>query len=90
MVNKNDILLDLYQDAKNPNSYGSIQGLLQNAKNFLPSIKRDDTVNFLKSQKAYTLHRVTNKKFLRRRVLALKPGIIASCEFSKPLFIIEI
>ena len=40
MVNKNDILLDLYQDAQNPNSYGSIQGLLQNAKNILPSIKR--------------------------------------------------
>ena len=70
MVNKNDILLDLYQEAKNPNSYGSIQGLLQNAKNILPSIKREDSVKFLKTQKAYTLHRVTNKKFLRRRVLA--------------------
>ena len=82
MVNKNDILLDLYQDAKNLNSYGSIQGLLQQAKNFLLSIKRDDIVNILKSQKAYTLHRVTNKKFLRRRALALKPGIIASCELA--------
>ena len=82
MVNKNDILLALYQDTINPNSYGSIQGLLQNAKNFLPSIKRDNIVNFLKSQKAYTLHRVTNKKFLCRRVLALKPGIIASCDLA--------
>ena len=82
MVNKNDILLALYQDTINPNSFGSIQGLLQNAKNFLPSIKRDDIVNFLKSQKAYTLHRVTNKKFLCRRVLALKPGIIDSCNLA--------
>ena len=82
MVNKNDILLDLYQDAKNPNSYGSIQGLLQNAKNILLSIKRDDVVNFLKTQQAYTLHRVTNKKFLRRRVLVPKPGIIASCDLA--------
>ena len=57
MVNKNEILLDLYQDAKDPNSYGSrpIQGLLQNAKKILPSIKRDDIVKFLKSQKAYSL-----------------------------------
>ena len=82
MVDKNDILLDLYQDAKNLNSYGSIQGLLQSAKKFLPSIKREDIVNFLKTQKAYTLHRVTNKKILRRRVLAPKPGIIASCDLA--------
>ena len=82
MVNKNEILLNIYQDTKNPNSYGSIQGLLQNAKKILPSIKRDDDVNFLKSQKAYTLHRVTNKRFLRRRVLAPKPGIIASCDLA--------
>ena len=82
MVNKNEILLNIYQDTKNPNSYGSIQGLLQNAKKILPSIKRDDVVNFLKSQKAYTLHRVTNKRFLRRRVLAPKPGIIASCDLA--------
>ena len=82
MVNKNEILLNLYQDIKNPNSYGSIQGLLQNAKQILPSIKRDDVVNFLKCQKAYTLHRVTNKRFLRRRVLAPKPGVIASCDLA--------
>ena len=82
MVDKNDILLDLYQDAKIPNSYDSIQRLLQSAKNFLPSIKREDIVNFLKIQKAYTLHRVTNKKILCRRVLAPKPGIIASCDLA--------
>ena len=82
MVNKNEILLNLYQDIKNPNSYGSIQGLLQNAKQILPSIKRDDVVNFLKCQKAYTLHRVTNKIFLRRRALEPKPGVIASCDLA--------
>ena len=82
MVNRNEILLNLYQDIKNPNSYGSIQGLLQNAKQILPSIKRDDVVNFLKCQKAYTLHRVTNKRFLCRRVLAPKPDVIASCDLA--------
>ena len=71
MVDKNDILLDLYPDAKNPNSYGSIHGLLQSTKNFLPSIKREDIANFLKTQKSYTLHRVTNNFFfLCRRVVA--------------------
>ena len=82
MVNKNKILLDIYQDTKNPNGYGSIQGLLQNAKKILPSIKGDDDVNFFKGQKAYTLHRDTNKIFLHRRVLAPKPGIIASCDLA--------
>ena len=53
MVDKNAILLDLYQDAKNPNSYGSIQGLLQSTQNILPSIKREYIVNLLKTQKAY-------------------------------------
>ena len=52
LVNKNVILLDLYQDAKNPNSYGSTEGLLQKAKNILPSIKREDIVNFFKNSKS--------------------------------------
>ena len=81
MVDKNDILLNLYQDAKNPNSYGSIHLLLKNGKKILPSINRD-VINFFKTQKTYTLYRVTNKKILRRRVLALKPGIIANCDLA--------
>ena len=81
MVDKIDILFNLYQDAKKPNSYGSIHRLLQNAKNILPSINLN-VIHFLKAQKAYTLHRVTNKFFLRRRVLAPKPGIIASCDLA--------
>ena len=81
MVDKNNILLNLYQGGKNPNSYGSIQGLLQNAQKNLPSINRE-VIKFLKTQKAYTLHSVTNKKFLRSRVLAPKPGIIASSDLA--------
>ena len=50
-------------------------------KKILPSINRD-VINFLKTQKAYTVHRVTNKKILHRRVLAPKPGIITSCDLA--------
>ena len=39
-------------------------------------------LTFLKCQEAYTLHRVTNKRFLRRRVLAPKPGVIANCDLA--------
>ena len=82
MVDKNNILLNLYQDTEKTNSYGSIRGLLQNAKKILPSINRKDVINFLKTQKAYTLHWITNKIFLHRRVIAPKPGIIASCDLA--------
>ena len=80
MVDKYNVLLNLYRDVEKPNSYSIIRGLLQNGKKILPSINQKDVINFLKAQKAYTLHRITNKIFLRRRVLVPKPGIIASCD----------
>ena len=82
MVEKSNVLLNLYQDTEKLNSYGSIRGLLQNAKTILPSINRKDVINFLKTQKAYTLHQITNKKILRRRLIAPQPGIIASCDLA--------
>ena len=83
MVDKqNEILLNIYKDTKNPSSYGSIKNLLHAAKKQIPTIKKDDIIQFLKSQKAYTLHKITQKNFLRRRILASKPGIIASCDLA--------
>ena len=82
MVNKNDVLHDLYQDTKNPCSYGSILNLLKNARKILPSISRSDVTKFLRNQHSYTLHKVTQKNFLRRRVIAPKPGIIASADLA--------
>ena len=79
---KNNVLLKLYQDSKQPNSYGSIQGLFQNSRNILPSITRRDVTEFLKSIKAYTLHKITNKKFPRRKVIASGPGVIAACDLA--------
>ena len=74
MVEKNKVLLSLYQDTEKPNSYDSICGLLQNAQKILPSINRENVINFLKTQKAYTLHRITNKIFLHRRVI--EPNLV--------------
>ena len=51
---KNQILLKLYQDTKQPNSYGSIQGLLQSAKKIYPSIKRSDITSFKDCKSLYT------------------------------------
>ena len=82
MVNKDDVLLNIYQDTSHPGSYGSIKSLLNAARKTLPSIKRSDVIEFLKNQPAYTLHKVTQKKFLRRRIIASKPGVIASADLA--------
>ena len=82
MVDTNKILLDIYQDTKNPNSYTGVQKLLHAVKKHHPSITKHDIIQFLKSQKAHTLHKITQKHFLRRRILASKPGIIASCDLA--------
>lgn len=82
MVNINQILSKVYTDVKTPNSYGGIQALLKNSRKINPSITREHVINFLKSQKAYTLHKVTPKNFLRRKILAPEPCVIASCDLA--------
>ena len=82
MSQKHKILLKLYQDTKQANCYGSVQSLLQNSRKILPTITRRDVTDFLKSIKAYTLHKITHKKFPRRKVIASGPGVIAACDLA--------
>ena len=82
MVTKNEILLRLYETSKSPHSYGGIDGLLENARKIDPSITRKEVKSFLEKQESYTLHKITRKKFTRRKVLAPKPGVIASCDLA--------
>ena len=49
---------------------------------FHPSVTQNDVINFLKNQKAYTLHKITKKKFLCRKITASSPGVIASCDLA--------
>ena len=78
--NKRRILLRLYNTPDLPSSFGSIQHLLKNAKKEDPSITLEDVREFLQGEDAYTLHKNTFKKFPRRKILAPKPGVIASCD----------
>ena len=82
MVDKNETLLRLYETSKEPQSFTGIQGLLENARKVDPSISRKDVKSFLEKQDSYTLHKITPKKFTRRKVLSPKPGIIASCDLA--------
>ena len=52
-------------------------------ENINPDITRKDVKSFLEEQDSYTLHKITRKKFTRRKVLAPKPGVIASCDLAE-------
>ena len=81
MADESNISLRLYQDTNLSNSYGGIQGLLQNAQKLHPSITRNNVINFLfLNQKACILHKNTKKKLLQRKTTAPRPGVIASCD----------
>ena len=79
---KEDILLRLYETSNLPHSFGSIAGLLKNAKKEDPSITKREVQEFLQRQRSYTLHKLTRKKFQRRKILSPKPRVIASCDLA--------
>ena len=82
MVAKEELLLRLYETSKTPHSFTGIRGLLNTAKKHDPTITRNDVIQFLQKQGSYTIHKITRKKFLRRKILAPKPGVIASCDLA--------
>ena len=82
MVTINNILKRLYETAKSPHSYGGVQGLLRTAQKVNPSITKKDIESFLLKQNSYTLHKITRRKFTRRKILAPKPGVIVTCDLA--------
>ena len=82
MVTKEELLLRIYETTKSPHSFGGIEGLLLSAKKEDPTVTKKDVIHFLEKQECYTLHKNTRKKFLRRKILAPKPGVIASCDLA--------
>ena len=82
MVTKQELLKRLYETSKLPHSFTGIRGLLNTAKKYDSTVTRNDVLQFLQNQSSYTLHKITQKNFLRRKILAPKPGIIASCDLA--------
>lgn len=82
MVDKEDALLRLYEGCKSPHSFGGVEGLLQTARKIDPTITKSNVQQFLEKQFSYTLHKNTRKRFLRRKILSPKPGVIASCDLA--------
>ena len=82
MVNKKELLLRLYKNCKTPHSFGGIEGVYQTVRKKDDTITRKDVKRFLEKQDSYTLHKNTYKRFLRRKVLSPRPGVIASCDLA--------
>jgi hypothetical protein len=71
MVKMNKKLEKLYRDPKKVSSLGGIERLFKEAKKVIPGVKREDVVNFLQTQYAYTRHKSIRKKFPRRKTVAV-------------------
>jgi len=65
------ILEYLYLWPSKPSSLGGIDRLFKEARARIPGLKRQDVVDFLHTQFAYTQHKPTRKKFRRRKVIAV-------------------
>lgn len=65
----NRLLKGIYEDVQNPASFSSVDDLYEEAKKKNPKITRRHVEKWLASQNAYTLHKSTTEKFVRRKVL---------------------
>ena len=63
------LLRKIYTDLKNPASFSSPYRLYAEAKKINSKIKLQDVMDWLETQKSYTLHRGIKTKFRRRKVL---------------------
>ena len=79
---KNEILEKLYYDIKLPSGLAGERRLYLAARELDSSINVGDVKKFLSSQISHTIHKVTNKKFVRRKILAPKPKVIISSDLA--------
>lgn len=67
-----NVLSQIYYDAKNPASYGGVEKLFKEAKKFIPTLTRQQVENWLQSQFTYTLHKKAIYNFKRNKILVAK------------------
>ena len=76
------LLNKLYEKYPLPSGLGGIVKLYKAAKTLNKDIRLKDVKNYLKSKDAYTLHKITKKKFPRRMMIAPRAGVIISCDLA--------
>ena len=70
----NKILKKIYEDFENPGCLSSIDKLYKEAQLVDEEIKRDDVIQYLRSNDSYTLHKPIRRKFTRRKCFFPYPG----------------
>ena len=82
-LNKKTALLNkLYYTIAKPSALSSERKLLNAAQKINPSIHKKDVKLFLSGQDAHTLHKVTRKHFMRRKILSPQPKVIISADLA--------
>ena len=79
---KTQTLLKLYNNHKSPTGLSSIKTLFRAAKILDPSITLGEIRHFLSGQDSYTLHKITQKRFSRRKTIASGPRKIITCDLA--------
>ena len=64
-----ETLKRIYYDEENPGSFGGVEKLWRAAKKINKGVKRSEVAEWLSGQDAYTLHRETQQKFVRRKTI---------------------
>lgn len=76
------LLERIYRSPHSPGGLGGVRGLLAAARVINPDIAEERVREFLRGNRAYTLHRIRDKKFPRRKMLSPKPRVIFSCDLA--------
>lgn len=79
---KTDLLNDLYLNYKHPSSLSGEQKLWKAARLKDETITQKNVRDYLSTKDSYTLHRITKKRFPRRKMLAPGPKVIISCDLA--------
>ena len=79
---KKNVLRRLYEDPKHPGSFSGSRNLYTAAKAIYPAITQKDVDLFLRTSRAYTLHRLQPKRFRRRSILSPKPRVILAADIA--------
>ena len=64
-----DALKRIYHNTEDPGSLGGIDRLLRRAKQLkVPSVNREDVVEYLRGEQAYTLHKPARRHYQRNHI----------------------
>jgi hypothetical protein len=80
MMSNTELLRKVYYDIKNPASFSSAEKLYQEARKYDTNITRQDVIDFLSGEIAYTLHRRAVRRYPRNPIIVSRPNEMAQSD----------